>query len=147
MILNEDRMRAQIERFNRAFSQGAVDALLAELSPDVDYGPATTTAEGRALHGHDEVRRYFAQLHDAFEQVSVEPERFEELADGIVLTVGRWRARGRASGVAIDSTWAVASQLLPDHRVVWVRAFTDERSAREAAMRRAADLGRAVSDS
>jgi ketosteroid isomerase-like protein len=140
MNLDVGRLRAQTERFNRAFSERAVDALLDDLSPDVDYGPVTVTAEGRSLQGHEEVRRYFDELHDAFEQLTVEAERFEQLAEGILLTVGRWRAIGRASGVAVDSPWAVASELLPDYRVVWVRAFTDEDLAREAAMRRAAEL-------
>jgi len=139
--LDEPRLRHQIDEFNRAFAPGDVGPYLEELEPDVDFGSVTVMAEGRSLHGREEVRRYFERLHEAFAEVSVEAESFEAIAEGLVLTRGRWRARGRASDVTIDSPWAVATQVAPDYRIVWVRAFTDEAAARAAARDRAASLG------
>jgi len=141
VILDEPRLRSQIDKYNRGFSEGAIDAYLAELEPEVDFGTVTLTAEGRSLHGRGEVRGYLEGLHEAFAEMSVEAESFEAIAEGLVLTLGRWRALGRTSGVSIDSAWAVTTQFAPDYRVVWVRAFTDEIAARAALRERAADLG------
>ena len=139
--MDESRLRRQLDKFNRAFARGDADAYLEELEPDVDWGSVTVTAEGRSLHGREEVRRYFERLHEAFAEMSVEAESFEAIAEGLVLTLGRWRGRGRTSDVTVDSRWAVATQLTPDHRVVWARAFTDEAAARAAAGDRATSLG------
>jgi ketosteroid isomerase-like protein len=139
--LDELRLRSQLDKFNRAFSEGAIDSYLEELDPEVDLGTVTAMAEGQPLHGHQEVRAYLERLHEAFLEMSVEAESFEPVAEGIVLTLGRWRARGRSSGVSVDSPWAVASHLAPDGRALWVRAFTDEAEARAAARDRAHSIG------
>jgi ketosteroid isomerase-like protein len=139
--LDEARLRLQNAKFNRAFSHGEIDAWLDELTPDAEIGTVTAIAEGRVLRGHDDARRYMERLHEAFEEMAVQADSFEALADGLVLTLGRWRAVGRGSGVPVDSQWAVATQLASDYRMVWARAFTDEGEARAAASERAAALG------
>jgi ketosteroid isomerase-like protein len=139
--LDELRLRSQLEKFNRAFSEGAVDDYLEELDPEIDFGTVTAMAEGGPLHGRDAVRAYFERLHEAFVEMVVEANSYEAVAEGFVLTLGRWRARGRSSGVSIDSPWSVASQLAPDGRALWVRAFTDEAEARAAARDRALSIG------
>jgi hypothetical protein len=139
--LDEARLRRQIDQFNRAFARNEPDPYLEELEPEVDFGSVTLTAEGRSLYGREEVRRYIEGLHEAFAEITLEAESFEAIAEGIVLTLGRWRARGRASDVMVDSPWAVATQFTSDYRMVWARAFTDEAAARAAARDRAAALG------
>jgi hypothetical protein len=139
--LDEERLRMQADKFNRAFSEGEIDAWLDELTPDAEIGTVTAIAEGRLLRGHDDARRYMERLHEVFEEMSVRADSFEALANGLVLTLGRWRAVGRGSGVPVDSPWAVVTQLAPDRRAVWMQAFTDEGEARGAARERAAALG------
>jgi hypothetical protein len=63
----------------------------------------------------------------------VRPERYVDLGDDRVLTLGMWRAQGRRGGVLLDiqqATW------LTQHRkgkLVSLQAFTDREQALEAA--------------
>jgi hypothetical protein len=137
---DEARLRGQLEKFNRAFTDRAVDDYLADLDPEIDFGSVTLLAEARTVRGHAEVRAYLEALHDAFDDIAVRADSFEEIAEGILLTLGRWRARGRSSGVDVDTEWAVASHLTPDYHVLWARAFTNEAAARAAALDRAREV-------
>jgi hypothetical protein len=94
-----------------AVSEGAIDAHLEELDPEVDLGPVTVMAEGRAPHGREEVRRYLEPLHEVFAEKAVEGKSFEATAERIVVTLGRCRALGHTSGGRVDSAWAVAKPL------------------------------------
>jgi hypothetical protein len=58
--------------------------------------------DGGSFKGHADVGRLFGQRWEVLEDVSFEPERFEELDDETVLVMVRVKARGRQSGVPID---------------------------------------------
>jgi hypothetical protein len=61
-----------------AFNARDVEAVVALMHPDVDWPNAF---EGGRVHGHDEVRAYWARQFAQIEP-TVTPERFTERADG-----------------------------------------------------------------
>jgi ketosteroid isomerase-like protein len=58
-----------------------------------------------------------AETDEAFEQLRTEPEEFRDLGDDVLL-IGRLHARGRESGVEIDSP------------VAWIFTFRDGNGVR-----------------
>jgi ketosteroid isomerase-like protein len=68
------------------------------MHPDVVW---KTTRAGR-YRGHEEVRRFFADMTAGFEEVAFEPEEFFDRGDQIVALV-RFRARPSGSGAAIEN--------------------------------------------
>ena len=59
-------------------------------------------AEGNIYRGHAGFRRWFADSFESFEQLTNEWTEFRDLGDR-VLALGHVKARGRGSGMEIDS--------------------------------------------
>jgi ketosteroid isomerase-like protein len=60
-------------------------------------------AEGNTYRGHDGIRQWIAESDAAFEELRpLEPVEYRDLGDR-VLILGHFHARGRESGVEIDS--------------------------------------------
>jgi ketosteroid isomerase-like protein len=89
-------------------------------------------AEGNAYHGHEGFRQWMAESDAAFEELRPlgSPE-YRDLGDR-VLTFGHFHARGRESGVEIDSpiAWVLT---LRGGRVVRAEGFLNWAEALEAA--------------
>jgi ketosteroid isomerase-like protein len=81
------------------------------------HSPNISGAEGTIYRGHHGVRDWIAETDAAFNELRFEPEGFRALGDD-VLTIGRLYARGRESGVEIDSLSA------------WLGTFRDGRMVR-----------------
>ena len=122
-------------RANEAFSEPNFDALLAVHDPDVEFTPLTLAAEGGvAYRGHDGLRSYWANLHDAFPDFRSEVEEVRDLGD-VTFARLRVRAHGDASGAPIDQTaWQVGEWR--DGKVIWWQTFATEAEALAAAERR-----------
>ena len=61
--------------------------------------------EPQVYHGHDGVRRQQAAFQDAWESFRIEPERFEQVGDSLVVVVRFW-GRGKASGAEVEALLA-----------------------------------------
>jgi hypothetical protein len=82
-VTTEDE-RAAVELIRRsyaAFNRHDVDAVLATLHPEVDW---PNVIDGVRLHGHDQVRAYWAGQFAAFDP-QVEPVRISPQPDGRVV--------------------------------------------------------------
>ncbi len=65
-----------------AFHARDVEAFIACLDPDVEYHSVMTVPGGAVYHGHDGVRKYFADFKDVWgDEFRVEPEAFFVLGD------------------------------------------------------------------
>lgn len=91
-------MLAIIEALNR----GDVDAMLARMDPDFEWRPLEASPVERVYRGHDQVRRYVEDWLCTFEGLRIDLEDLTEVGDHIVAVV-RGHARGRASGLALDT--------------------------------------------
>ena len=83
-----------------AFNARDVDAVIATLHPDVDWPNAW---EGGRVHGHDEVRRYWARQFAEIDP-SVEPRAFTTTEDGRVAVEVHQVVRSPAGEVLADGT-------------------------------------------
>jgi hypothetical protein len=83
-----------------AFNTRDVDAVIAALQPDVDWPNAW---EGGRVHGHDEVRRYWARQFEAIDP-HVEPRAFTTTEDGRVAVEVHQVVRSPAGDLLADRT-------------------------------------------
>ena len=86
-----------------AFGRRDLDALLGDTDPDIEVRPAVVGGlEGTVYRGHAGLRRFVADLDDTWSEFRVEAQEFRDLGDA-VLVLGRTLARGRESGVQLDT--------------------------------------------
>jgi hypothetical protein len=103
------------------------------LDPSVEIRPAIVGGpEGVVYRGLDGMRRFWADIDAAWAEFRLVPEEYRVLADGRVLVLGRAFARGRDSGVVLDSGvgWLVG---LREAGITSFQSFSNQRDALEAA--------------
>ena len=115
-----------------AFNAGDNDLVVAAFDPDVELVPARAVLEGSEYRGHDGFRRFVADMDEDWDTFHPELDEVRELGDGRVLVLGHLQARGKASGMEVDSTAAWLCDVR-EGRITRVRFYTDERAALEAA--------------
>ena len=126
-----------VEAFKRgsdAFARRDVDALVAELDPNVEIHPAIPTllgGEATVYQGHDGVRAWLRDQEEVFVDVSPEYTEIRDLGER-VFAIGRLRARGKQSGADIESpiAWVVEYK---NGKGIHVRGYLDPEEALEAA--------------
>jgi ketosteroid isomerase-like protein len=123
-------------RLIEAYQRGDIPAFLELLHPEVEWIPIMATLEGRVYRGREGVLRWLEELTRDWEYFLPSYEEYHDLGDR-VLIFGRWRARGRASGVELESQPATWLYEIRDGRVAWMRTFTDRAEALQAAGLRA----------
>ena len=116
-----------------ALNRGDAEALVATVSPDVEWEDAMFGTEvPRIYRGRDEVREWFNRVLEPWESIHAEPDEIREASDGRILVGGVMTARGKGSDAEIQQRgWFV----------VWVahgtitkrRVFLDRDEALEAA--------------
>jgi 2-(1,2-epoxy-1,2-dihydrophenyl)acetyl-CoA isomerase len=117
-----------IRRAWAAQSRKDEDAFRAELHPAIEVMPFGTEIERESYSGPDEVigwwhRDVLANWED-FETI---PEDFRSVGDRILVT-GRWRARGKRSGVLLErpASWIIEVR---DGKIASWRTYTDRAEA------------------
>ena len=83
--------------------------------------------------GHEGIRQFVAEVHEAWETFTWEPEELLESGD-LVLALIRSTGRGRGSGLELDRHAAML-WTVPAERAVSLRFFRDRAEARRAAGR------------
>ena len=125
-----------VEICRRAFdafgTRREVEVGLAYVDPEVELRSAIVSgAEGSAFHGHKGVRAWMAESIATWEDMRLEAEEFRDLGD-TVLMIGRLYARGRTSGVEIESPIAWLTTLRAG-KIIESRGFLDPEEALRAA--------------
>src|SRR4051794_3465743 len=124
---NVEIVRRGFEHANRR----DVDGFLTYLDPEFELRSAVVGgAEGNVYRGPDGVRQWLANLDETFEELINEPIELRDLGDR-VLAFGRIRARGRESGLNLDSPtgWVFT---LRDGKLVAAEGFMSRAEALEA---------------
>jgi ketosteroid isomerase-like protein len=112
-----------------AWNSGDLNAVLRYLDPDVELIPLRSLLEGGAYHGHDGMRRYAADIGEEWERMHLVIDEMRDVDDD-VLVLGRFQAKGKASGMEIDAPAAWLTTVR-DGRVTRMQAF----STRDDALR------------
>jgi ketosteroid isomerase-like protein len=124
---NVEIARAAIDAWNR----GDREAWLALWDEEAEFYPLRAQLEGESYRGHDGLERFFGELAEDFEDVRVE---IDEARDGgeQVVGIGRFRARGRVSGVDINVPLGIFARVRQG-KIVYARFFSEPAEALEAA--------------
>jgi uncharacterized protein len=121
-----------------AFSRGDWDAVLRDADPDLEFKTADRVTNPGTYHGAEEIRRFFEDLFEPFEEVTTEPEEFFQRGDQIaVFLLVRSRPRGSSAGVEnrIGHLWtmrngkAVRFEVFPEREKVLEAIGLSERDA------------------
>ena len=125
---NVELVRRAVEAFPRA----DMDEMLSYMDPELEWHSAIVgAAEGNVHRGHEGFRRWYADSFESFEELRLEWSEFRDLGDR-VLAFGRVRARGRESGVEIDSPMGWVATVRRG-KVVKAEGFLSRDRALEAA--------------
>ena len=126
-----------VEVFRRgldAYNRQDLDALLVELDPDVEWHPALAVllgGERTVFRGHQGVRESIKEEDEALAELHVEISEIRDLGNS-ALAIGSIRARGRESGVQIESPFGALADFR-DGKGIRLRTYLDLKEALEAA--------------
>ncbi len=126
-----------VEAFKRAteaVNRGDVEALLADLDPNVEWRPAMQALVGGGApvyRGHAGVREMFRDFYDAFAELHAEFQEIRDLGDQLV-AIGSLRTRGKESGAQTESPWGAVAEY-KNGKVIRLRTYLDRKEALEAA--------------
>ena len=114
-----------VRRSYDAFARGDMNAVLADMHPEIEWHQAQGLPHGGFYKGLDEVRRnIFDPLdRDWWEEFSAEPEQFIDGGDEIVV-LGRYRGVAKGTGKRLDVPF-VHVWTLEDEKAVRFRQFLD----------------------
>jgi ketosteroid isomerase-like protein len=114
-----------------AFRRGDWDAVLRKAHPDLELRTADRVTNPGTYKGIPEVRRFFEDLFEPFDEVVAEPEEFFERGDQIVVfALVRSRPRGSTAVVEnrIGHVWTMR-----DGKAARLQIFPERDKALEAA--------------
>jgi ketosteroid isomerase-like protein len=114
-----------------AWNSGDREAWLALWDEEAEFYPLRAQLEGESYSGHDGLMRFLAEMTQDFEEVRFEIEETRDAGEQVVGT-GRFRARGRASGVDLDVPLGVLARMRRG-KIVYMRFFSEPADALEAA--------------
>jgi ketosteroid isomerase-like protein len=113
-----------------AFNRGDVDAVIADMHPEVEFIPRRATIQG-SYHGHGGLRKFFADNDENFDLFHVTQDEVRDLGDRVV-GIGTLRIRGKGSGVEVTVPTAVVLTLT-EGKVIRFEEFGDRAKALAAA--------------
>ncbi len=125
---NVEVVRKSVDAVNR----GEIEEVLAFIGTDAELHSAIVGgAEGNVYRGHDGFRKWFAESTASFEQLDTQLTEFRTVDDRVI-AFGRIYARGRESGLELDSEtgWVFTVRR---GKVVKAEGFLSRADALEAA--------------
>jgi ketosteroid isomerase-like protein len=114
-----------------AWNRGDREAFLALWDEEGEFYPLRAQLEGESYSGHEGMTRFLAEMTQDFEEVRFEIEETRDTGEQVV-GVGRFRARGRASGLDLNVPLGVLTRMRRG-KIVYARFFSEPADALEAA--------------
>jgi ketosteroid isomerase-like protein len=114
-----------------AWNRGDRETWIALWDEEAEFYPLRAQLEGEPYWGHDGLSRFLAEMTEEWERVRFEIDETHDVEEQVVGT-GRFRARGRASGVELNVPLGVLSRVR-NGKIVYVRFFSEPADALEAA--------------
>jgi ketosteroid isomerase-like protein len=91
-----------VRRANAAFNRRDRDAAFADFHPDVEWRDLQHAADApECVHGRSALLAIWDGWEEVFDDFTAEVEEYIDAGESVV-TVTRWRATGKGSGLAID---------------------------------------------
>jgi uncharacterized protein len=92
-----------VRRSDVAFERGDMDAVMADMHPDIEWHQAQGLPHGGLYRGLDEVRRnIFDPLDEEWwDEFTAVPDEFLEAGDQVVV-IGRYRGTAKETGKQLD---------------------------------------------
>ncbi len=119
-------------RIMSGYNTRDVEDMLEPVDPDVEWISAFTRLEGGgAYRGHEGFRQYLRDIDEQWSEFQLFPEVFTDTGEAVVIPM-RVNARGRASGVVIDTRITAVFEF-SDGKVIRAQTFLDHGQALEAA--------------
>jgi uncharacterized protein len=114
-----------VRRSYEAFERGDLDAVLADLDPEIEWHHAQGLPHGGLYRGRDEVRRNVFEPLDAewWSEFSALPDEILDAGDELVV-LGRYRGTAKGTGKRLDVPF-VHVWTLRDERATRFRQFLD----------------------
>lgn len=114
-----------VRRSYDAFERGDLDAVIADLDPEIEWHQAQGLPHGGLYHGRDEVRRNIFEPLDAewWSVFTATPHEFIDAGEQVVV-LGRYEGEAKATGRKLDVPF-VHVWTLRDDRAVSFRQFLD----------------------
>jgi ketosteroid isomerase-like protein len=130
---NVEICKRVFELLSRPGLAAGIEAALEYVDPEgVLESAIVGGAEGNAYRGYDGLRAWAADSEAAFDELRTTPEKFRDLDDDRVLMLGHVFARGRESGVVVESQIAFLNTLRGG-RIIHAKGFLNWDQALEAA--------------
>jgi ketosteroid isomerase-like protein len=120
-----------VRRALEAFNEGDTASVIELMDPDIEFVPVRAVLDGSSYRGHEGFKRFVADMGEDWEDFHPTSELFRDLGDGRVLVLGRFHARGRASGIEIETPGAWVNEVR-DGKIVHMRFYADEAAALDA---------------
>lgn len=125
-----------LKRAVDAYNRRDVNALNAELHPEIEWHPALPgllASQRHAYRGHDGIARMFEDFGEVLDEIHFEYWEVRDRGDTVV-AIGRIRTRGKASGAETVSPYANVAELR-DGKGIRITGFLDPDDAlREAGL-------------
>jgi ketosteroid isomerase-like protein len=102
-----------------------------QLGPDIGlHGTVGGLTEGSVWRGHEQIRDFFEQDAEAWDERRLDAERFIDAGDCVVVLLHEFR-RGKGSGVEMETDTAMVYEVRDGH-VVRIQGYMDRGEALEA---------------
>ena len=124
---NVDKARNFITAYNRRDFDAAMEAF----DPEIDWVLSAHQSSDSA-RGPDEIRRFFEQLDESFEEFRLEAQEFVDAGDRVATRL-RYYGRGKGSGVEIETEMYHQVATFRAGRIVRMEYVTSWPAAQEAA--------------
>jgi ketosteroid isomerase-like protein len=124
---NVEIVRAAVDAWNR----GDREAWMALWDEEAEFYPLRAQLEGEVYRGHEGLERFLSEMAEDWEAVRFEIEEIRDAREDVV-GIGRFRARGRASGVDLNVPLGAFTRVRRG-KIVYTRFFSEPADALEAA--------------
>jgi ketosteroid isomerase-like protein len=128
---NVEILRRAISATRSGPPEETVDVAVALTDPEIVFESRLVSVEGATYRGHDGVRRYFADMADAFREWRNEVDEIADVAPNAVVMDITFRATAR-SGVQVELSSSVVS-VFAGGAVTEIHAYATRQEALEAA--------------
>lgn len=104
-----------------------LDGALTRCHEDVECEPFLAQVEGTSFHGHEGMRRWWAEREAAWETIRIEPGEIERVGSHLLMR-GVFHTKARGSGVEISVPFAQGAEVR-DGKVAWWGVYSTEQEA------------------
>ena len=118
--------------FLQAFNDEDYASCLDLIDPDVEWHPPPDLPNAAVAHGRDALIATWRDWLGAWDRYQATPEEIRDGRHGTVLVISVVSARGRGSGIEVESR-VTALYELRSGKIVRFRAYLDQAEALEAA--------------